>query len=433
MSRLLFNIVRLILILIFFTGALELIGVKSNITILIVNFLTLILFFFSFYIKRNTLRLPAIKYFVSLLVIIFFSFNINNVKLILLFFFIKQFILPIIFFYALLNINFTSKQRSRIFQLLKILFIIQIPAALLKLYFIGVQENIIGTISYGSGSISTIFPLIAISYLLPLYFYNRRFVHVLYMLSFLVFSLIGAKNAIVYYLGILFIFAYILYFRTMIRQNKSVIFFMRDGKIFLIVLISLFFFVKLNPRMNPEEKVWGTVSLNYLDDEFIRYTSKNKLSKSDLEGEGRFSAYPLVFKKMLDKEFIYLLFGDGPGALIKSEVFGQTDALAEKYNLGYGGRLGLHFMLLQLGFIGLIVYFLFIFSLFRSAKIFSLSKFNNPFNITIQLLFLIFCLDFLSYSTTSILSLSISYTLYVLIYFAFSERYYVGIRKVKNH
>ena len=132
MNRLLFNIVRLILILIFFIGALDLIGISSSINTLVVNLLTLILFCFAIFIRNNTFQLPAIKCFLSLLVIIFISFIVNASNLILLVFFIKHFILPILFFYSLVNIKFTNKQRRKLFRLLRILFIIQIPAAFIK-------------------------------------------------------------------------------------------------------------------------------------------------------------------------------------------------------------------------------------------------------------------------------------------------------------
>lgn len=432
MNRVFFNIVRCILIIIFFAGVLELIGISISISHLVVNFLTLILFGVSFFIRKNTFQLPASKYFFLLLVIIFISFILNSGKLIFLLFFTKHFILPILFFYALVNIKFTNNQRRKLFRLLKILFIIQIPSAFIKLYFVGMQERIIGTISYLGGSISTILPLIAISYLLPLYIHYKRNTYLLYIVLFFATALIGAKVAIFYYAPILFIFAYLVIIRDKIHTSFIKLF----GRAFmttLLILIIGFFFIKLNPRMNPERKIWGSLDLSFVSNQFVDYNSKTTTYGNDSQGHGRFVAYPIVFKLMLDKDLPFFLFGDGPGALIKTEMFGQTDALLEKYNLGYGGRVGLFFLLLQIGFLGVISYIFFILKLFKSAKILSSANNQYSFNITLLLLLVIFCLDFFTHSTVLIQEASMTYTFYLLIYFGFSQRRSFDISNVNRN
>ena len=174
--------------------------------------------------------------------------------------------------------------------------------------------------------------------------------------------------------------------------------------------------------MNPEKSSWGTVNLDYIYTFTTMYSNMNVLSKNDAKAHGRITAFPVIYKILLDKGPVHFLFGNGPGDIIKSEMFDHKDPLLEKYNVGYGGRLGVFFIFIQLGLVGLISFLIFIYSLYKESSISQINqKYNGSFNVSVTLFFLIFILDFFTYSTILLLNIGMSLVFYFLIYRAISE------------
>ena len=160
--------------MVFNEGLFSIFGLPEAINKIIVNLITVILFSIAsiYMLKERKIKVFSFALFVLLVMFSLISFLLNNVTLLHLVFFFKIFILPFLFFIALMNIPFSEIQREKILKFIMILFLIQIPAAVIKTSLIGFQEDYMGTLSIESGSLATVVPLIAISYILSYVIYN---------------------------------------------------------------------------------------------------------------------------------------------------------------------------------------------------------------------------------------------------------------------
>ncbi len=344
-----YYIVLLIFILSFSQGVIFALGVPNAVSQLSIEILILILFFKA---MLNIISVGGDIYgdglVINLLLIvaIFISFLITTVSKIQLIFFIRNFFIYYLFFYALFNIKLTDSQKERIKKLIIYLFVIQLPASFIKLYLIGTSEDYIGTISVEDGSLATIMPLFAISYLLSHYMVYKDKKYPILMLLFIGIGLISNKLGILYY--VVFLYFAILYvyskFDLVLLKNLF------KTMIFLSLIFSAF--VSLNPRANPEGKVGGSVDIDYL----IKYSNEYQhYSEDGVKGDGRFTAPFDVWDLLSSKGIIAVLWGLGPGDIIQSSFLKYKNPLLEKYNIGYGGRLGILQLMMQIGLIGLLL------------------------------------------------------------------------------
>jgi hypothetical protein len=108
-----------------------------------------------------------------------------------------------------------------------------------------------------------------------------------------------------------------------------------------------------------------------------------------------------------------LLLGLGPGDIIMSrytigaDVIGaESYLLGMKYDIGYGGRTGILFTAMQIGFLGAVFYFTFIFKVF--SPFFKKYFYGNDMPVDKKIVALglvgflaVFIFDFFAYSQTS--------------------------------
>lgn len=386
---------RLLLHYIFWTlsftqGLINLLGISTAlykvgipIVILILTLITL---------AKGKIILKFHGYMILLISVSCLSIINTNVSLFSLMYFLIYLIQYYIYFLIVINeknIIFIRK----IFNFIVILFLIQIPAVLIKFMIIGPSEKgAIGTVSLDAGSISTILPLLAICFCLSYYFFDRKKKYLLLIALFILFSIIGAKRAIGLFVPILIIIMYLILNYKNSSLNMSSIF-KNVFIVFLISFVGLYITVRFNVNMNPDNEFGGRFDLIYA----ISYASDYiDTSDEDFQEMQRIEATAYFMNYLLNKSFGEFLFGEGAGKLVESKYTGGSNNLMlEHYGVRYGGRMTSIWMYLQIGIIGLILYNIFIFQFFWYVwKNYS----HHPFYLFTLSLYVVFLLDFFTYS-----------------------------------
>lgn len=420
-----YYLIASIFILAFTKGIPQLLGFPETIIQLFIELLIFILFINSlfFIVKRGKIKGPGLLVNLYLFTIIFISFIFTNVNTLQLILFIRKFAVYYVFFYALFNINLSSIYKERLIKLIIILFIIQIPAAIVKLLIVGRLEKIIGTMSILEGSLAAIMPLMAISYLIAKYLYYKQNKYIVGIVLFLGVGLTSGKKALIFYIIVLFFYMAYMYARPKYFIPKAV--FMK--KLFaVLVFISILFplSITLNPTLNPEHKYGGSIDFEYLDRFIIKYQTLDQ--KTGVEGDGRFDAPFVAFDRLYDGGIVNILFGFGPGEIIKSSFTPYKKPLLEKYNIGYGGRIGLVWIIMQIGFVGMIVFLSFHLILFKKVwNIYKVKKMNKNFRVLVLTVLgfsVIYFLDYFTYSTEMIQNVGMAITYYYAFYYILTSR-----------
>ncbi len=428
MRKIAYNITYLLFILSFFKGVFELIGIAETYIQLLIDLLIISIFLISliFMVERRDIIVLGSKINIIFFMFIIISFLLTDVTSLHLVLFLRKFYIYILLLYALLNIEFKEEERESLFKLLQILFLIQIPAAFIKLIVLGgTLEKIVGTISVSEGSLATVMPLFAISYMISLYLNQNKIKYIILLLLFMSIGLISNKLGILFYIFILFISLTILYAK---KKTDSFIFnidfFKNISKVVIYLLIIFALFVSLNPRANPEHKVGGSIDIDYLI-KFTKDYNTLKLKGSKVQGDGRGDAPFLAFKRLEDGGLMNILVGYGPGDIVTSAFLPYENPLLEKYNIGYGGRLGVVWMMMQLGLVGVIIFVIFQIYLFTQVykKYSEVTREEDVVKILSVLgIVIIFFIDFFSYSSELIYSSGITITYYFLIYYVITYK-----------
>jgi hypothetical protein len=404
----------------FMEGLLAIFGIAEAITHLSINSMVIVLFLVSFYfmLRERVIKFVGFWLFILLLIVTTTSFLINDVSLLHLVFFVKIYLLPFFFFMALLNIPFTDEQREKILRFIMVLFLIQIPAAVVKTFLAGFQEDFVGTMSIEGGSLATVVPLIAIAYIFSYYLYHSNKKALLLMSLFVFVAISCSKLGIVLYLLLLLVLLYYIHEKNNFFALKTI----KSGIIFIIVsYLILYIFVIMTPRANPDGVVGGRFDIVYALKFAETYTSR-KNKEEMLMGVARKDAPMAVFNIISNKGIFHVLLGLGPGDIVMSSYLVEYyDPLYEKYHLGYGARTGFIWTTMQIGILGTLLYLLFQFALAR--RIYNEYKTGTDVQHKILLLAtvglsIIFFLDYFTYSTSLTIQPAMVLTYYYIFYSA---------------
>ena len=421
-------IISLIITVAFTEGAISLVGPSESTMRTFREMLVILLFISSFFQSpMNNNQLVGIlkeysklgKYHVfSLFVVSIISMIYNTKDFVELFLFFLRVLPPVLFFWALIKINFNV---SKVLHVLKILVIIQIPAVLIKFFIIGVSESGgIGTMSIHSGSLSTIFPLFIISFFFARYLSRKNKKNIVIIFLYLMLGLIGGKRALIVYTPLLLLFIVIIYRKAFSVKFKSA-FVKQIVGLCLLGFLCFYFIARVNPNLNPEEKIGGSFDVEYMMDVSEKYNS--------FEGELGFSRSdaPEVLYNFLtkNKSINALLLGMGPGDIIQSSLLNNKypgvendrQLLMYKYGLGYGLRVGVLWTAIQVGILGALIYGLFFYKI--AFTMFKISK--NSHNIITKEYALgltgmgfVLLIDYFTYSSTFFYSGVISNSFFLL-------------------
>ena len=256
-----------------------------------------------------------------------------------------------VMFLALLQLDVPERELRWYLRVLTILFLIQIPTAVVKVFIYGQGESAVGTYTVHGGGNSTSIPMIATAFLLTYYIVYRRSIWFLIgIVAFVAFGLVGGKRATFAMVPIAGMFSVL---------NAKRFDLMRRGLSIRLVVLSCLLFgavfyvsVRCLPTLNPQHKVGGSFDLSHLCSYVIDYTTGT--TEEGVTG-GRFATTMRAFE-ITHADAATALFGLGPGTLLKTRFSDLTSGGArEDLKIIYGVT-GFTWLLLQIGYPGTIVW-----------------------------------------------------------------------------
>jgi len=333
------------------------------------------------------------------------------------FFFFRQLILlQYIYFIIIVNERSDHIIQTTIKTVLFLGFL-QIPAAIIKLILVGPLESYIGTMSMKEGSLTTVFTMVAFSYVFSRYLHLRDRRELILMFFFFLFAIAGEKRAVILTIPALML---IIYFSYAKLQH------VRLGRIFrglvgVVVFSSVIAFtvIKLNPTLNEEGAKGGTVDLNFAVDYIERYVSRG--SENKIEDLSRPQALAFLSLRMLSSGPMTIILGEGAGKLSISNSGDDLDPVHYHYGIRYGARMGVIWVFMQIGFGGLLVFILFYFRIFITIRRVPQDHYHLS---TLMGLLATLAFDFFFYSMVSIRYFVIG-ALFLTYYGIFYRRYYL--------
>ncbi|HPD58027.1 MAG TPA: hypothetical protein PKW17_12355 [Smithellaceae bacterium] len=404
-------VIYVVLSLSFTAGSIELLtGFAVHRLLQICELLIWALTFYIFLITPKR-HIPNWPYLVGFVFICLVSYFINPVNFIQLLLFLRKYLLFIVLFILFYNIKLSDKDRENLLKFIILLFLTQIIVNIVKFPFIGRTEPYIGTMSILGGSTTAIFSLVGISFAFSAYLYTRSIKYILLLFGFFIFSIIGAKRGHMFFVPFLLVAQYILYVRMLnvgIFRNLL----MRTPVILIMVALIIYIGIVFTPSLNPEGVIGGSFDPSYTIEYIDTYLNPGRTVQG-VKYFGRGEAPLAVYRLLSNSGLLASLIGLGPGDIIMSRYtipyeagFPEEMIAGMKYNIGYGSRTGLLFTAMQIGILGALFYFFFVFKVFSSF--FNKRCYSNDVPVKKQIIALglsgflgIFVFDYFAYSQTS--------------------------------
>jgi hypothetical protein len=371
----------ILLFLLFYEGLFNYFGVLVLQAHKVIVFLIAIVFFYRKFNKNLISKNDFLLLFVFFLFSVFFfiSYYYNPVSFNFAFSQYFKYFLPVL---VLLSFNHAVQKGINInyyFNLILLLFKMQIFYSFVKLLLIGFNETVIGSVNLSGGSVAAILPIFA--FLLIWAQNERQFSK--WDWTFILLTLlipIASNKRAIWFLMPLFVgyFYYFLGGRFSVKRILSVV---------IIIPLIFYFGVRFNPSLNKERVIWGSFDFEYVIEYAITHnTGGERYQESDV-GYGRMGGNQALFDQMLQNPFnIKAMFGYG-----LSTVYATTyeEFEHEKFNLaGKSSVSGLGRFYLANGYFGVMFFILLVIAICRYLKEFK-----------IRIFFILFFLfDLFSYS-----------------------------------
>ena len=301
-------------------------------------------------------------------------------------------VFPFIFLFLMINEKYL-KNTKLIRDIFLIFLILQIPAYFIKFFILGFSEDPAGTISAREGSATTLLSLIGVAYFFTRYISSKtKMLSLLMIFLFIVISQINEKRAVLILIPLIMFY---IYYQT-IKDRKRINLLIFNS--FLIILFLLPFWIyliaRINPFLNPSGELFGEFDLNFLITFISSYVYRPDVEVYDYS---RIQSILYVFNFMLSSDPIQLIFGQGVGTLSP----GKFD-VAESIGVRYGARMGFIWILLQHGFLGLMLIIYFFYNLIARLKFIDAPKNYQRQYILTKSLIVILAFDFFFYSSTTL-------------------------------
>lgn len=409
-----------VFILAYLQGFLETyLQLTPSVTRALIDFGILILLFRSVAFRKSRIKYEGAFYLLLFLIVIMVSALYNNVSLIMDIVFFRKYYIYIFFFYAVRNLPFLKEDFRVVWRIILLLIILQIPVSVIKYFTIGVAEHpMIGSIANLGGAISTVLPLLATTIFITYFLLTRKLYYLFLILGMFLFGIVGAKRAVGFYLPLIIFLAFFS-FQILVNKRRILSIFKLRVVVNLAIVffVTLYFFIRVTPSLNPEKSHWGTFSPSFAYEYFQQYEHREgEISGEYIEGSGRGDAYSVALSYLQGKDLMSVMFGFGPGTIeLTSLVEGNSERLT-KMNLGYAlSMIGATRTVIQVGIIGLLLWSCFHLRIFvlllRRIRSFRLNK-KYPFLFIALCAFYVYFIDFYFYSPTIFLEPALALTFY---------------------
>lgn len=417
------------LILFFGQGSLELLGGNQTLIRYIFE-LPLFAYFFLDILKHGLRRTPGGMCIGLFMVSAIPSMVYTSIVLYILF--MQQFLLVWVAFYCFYHARLDKDERNCINKLFIWLCVSQFFAAIFKYIIVGICEPYIGSMASHSGGLTTLFSLVGFTACAILYFSTKKGNLIWMCIGFILFGLIGEKRALVFMIPVSLFISFFVY--SFFTRQFGILFWRKIiwGCVFIPILF--YVMVRVNPSFNPQREVWGTFDLEYTINYVEKYNA-GTLTK-DKDNIGRSEARSVFHEYILNDNLYHILFGYGTGLLVQSAFNKETEQhggiVSYSYNrwgIGYSMSIGYLKLLAQVGFVGIILYFMIYLSLLRGLyhgiKVYrhDLSAVSMGYGIATFMCIAIMIFLSVTYNNSSFILSPVSVTLMWLISYAYKLIY----------
>ncbi len=301
-------------------------------------------------------------------------------------------VFPFIFLFLMANEKYL-KNTKLIRDIFLIFLILQIPAYFIKFFILGFSEDPAGTISAREGSATTLLSLIGVVYFFTRYLSAKsKMLSLIMIFLFIVISQINEKRAVLILIPLIMFY---IYYQT-IKDRKRINLIIFNSFLIILLLLPLWVYLiaRINPFLNPSGELFGEFDINFLVAFISSYVYRPDVEVYDYS---RIQSILYVFNFMLSSDPIQLIFGQGVGTLSP----GKFD-VAESIGVRYGARMGFIWILLQHGFLGLMLIIYFFYNLIGRLGLIDAPKNYQRQYILTKSLLVILAFDFFFYSSTTL-------------------------------
>jgi hypothetical protein len=260
-----------------------------------------------------------------------------------------------VFYLAMINVGITDQEFRKINKFLLFVFLVQLPVIAYKFTIYGVHERTIGTYAARGGGLTTIIPIVLVSYLVAFYvIYKQKLWYLILAFCFIIWGIVGAKAALFFLYPPTF---FGLYYLTIIRPRGFN--FARDvsmGAVVSVLSISILaLLIHAQPRMNKGRDMWGAVDFGYAL-EFAQEYSTGMKKWDDRFAVGRTATLKLSFNQFLEDGFANFVFGYGPGSFTPSLLSSKSSSDPRIWRIaGSYGISGMIYIWVEYGILGVIL------------------------------------------------------------------------------
>jgi hypothetical protein len=328
-----------VLFIALFGGLLEAVGIPSYFTVA-TELLIITLFLTAPLIKdgRYGYVLHLSYMFLYLLLVAIFSLVVNDSGIMGALYSLRLLFRFYLFYLAITTLELDEQTLKRINKMILIFLILQFPVIAYKFGIYGVSEQTIGAYAKTGGAVTAILPVVVLFYCAGFYYLYRPDLKYLFLsAAFLAFSIIGKKRVVLFiYPAQLMAIYYYIYLKgkgVSLSRKMSAMFMLLAA---IVVISSAILYI--NPTLNPEQKVGGS-----LDPEYAIEFAKDYTTRENPFGytTGRYATTVRIFKTLWEKGYVNLFFGIGPGMFTASilDPEGQKKNIAnvkDQFKFNYG-------------------------------------------------------------------------------------------------
>lgn len=317
------NLIILCLALALLYGVASLVGIPPLPYQLVIDLFVSVLFLFALDSREGGIKSPGIWIFIPLTFIVFLSTIVNGSDYFTAYRMFRNILIPYLFFLAVVNFPLSEDSFKKINAFLFIMLFGQIVASVLKYLAWGVREGgIIGTFGVNQGALSTIFPILAIIFLLSFYLiYEKKNIYLFFMAGFALMAWGGGKRAFIFILPLFILFTYVLYKKYEYDENiitiKNTV---RAALIIIVLLPVLYMMIIYTPTLNPERQYGGSFDIRHV----IEYAKSYQTGEHYHYDRDRYGDRTVMSGRMATMKHAYslistntqkLLFGFGPSSI----------------------------------------------------------------------------------------------------------------------
>lgn len=350
-----FSIINAIIVLHFSLGLFKILGSGSG------KFYDMFLFLLMIYYFLQTRKFEFnfnIIFFVLFSIFYWLSYFLNDDKLFPTIMAFSDYFRFFILF-EILDTN-EIKIKKITFELI----IIQMFITLIKLFTMGIYENVVGLVAFYTGAVATSFPILSLIFV-EKYIKHKvsRDIWVMLVIGLLLISVASNKRAVWFFFPIILS---LLYLDLKAIKINQVVF------SFITILLFIYVGFRINPTLNPDRKIWGKFDFNY-GINYVKYYTFDIGRETDDLATGRASGLKQTFKNiqlLYDTKLFWI--GFGPGAF-RQEADEKKIALVNSIGYSGHGSTGFSRVLWTQGIFSVLLFSYFIFFKVLRSNI----KFNN--------------------------------------------------------